>query len=232
MQYFFCFRNAAKDVLSLKQIFSIVEIQQHLDEEGSEKLADTRFCEFFLQGENVINEHAQYKAYFCLTTNPLVKKNNNHQYPPGSKHTGLSDIPSQAQYFLQLHNPRKRLTLHRLPPAIADSATATVVDKSQKSHNLSAHSIDVMLLEVSASELQMDGPEIISLADLQKSMTCNQSGYKVGPIFPLETSEDLRQMALYEVRIKIGHSNGYMVLPSDKYKYGGLANSLLFVTEQ
>ncbi|XP_067947653.1 uncharacterized protein [Watersipora subatra] len=183
-------------------------------------VVESASCELILEGENTVNEHASYTAFYALTSSHFLLESDDCEKlcrPTASDDTVTriqQDLASRSfytKYRLQWHYPFKFLSLNPSPALFAYRHYPTDAGKNnfEKPNDFLA---DAVLMEISERELRNPNQQTISFSELE-ALNTHKSGVKIGPIIPLQHPQDLDKMSRARVRIVVGERRGFMVFP-------------------
>ena len=225
-----------------KKVFNVIKtLERDWDHRHDIEIVKSATCELILEGENITSRHAPYKSHYVLVPAHFVLDeeechkllmDDSPEEAIKHKHQDLAGRSRQSQYFLQLHNPRKLLTLQPATSMFAYRHFRKSSEVKESPRHFQSFLNDTALLEIAFHELNMNGPQIIPFADLEESMNTNQiHEAKLGAILPVRNSEVLSLMAMKRVIVKVGHSTGHMIIPPRSTGKNKLLHHIQFVID-
>ena len=209
--------------------FNVVK-ECEVDNSGRFEISNSATCELILQGENLVNRHAPYTAYYALVPADFVFDETRFKAQPEKPGTNIRVAGKEieiweraisADYYLQSQKAEKYLTLRSTPVRWAYRRLGKD-DDQMKGSSFDSFLNDSALLEIDPREILCEDETTITVTELESAMS-NINGRSLNEILHINDLATLAEMAARNVCVKVGDASGYMV-PSrvSEKEFGGV----------
>lgn len=189
----------------------------HIPHKNNYEEVSRATCELILQGRNVVNQksyvanYAFVSAHFALDKRDMEKLNEPDVHEGESRR--VQEVTSgkalNARFALSLFNPRKWVTLRLEGVLCTYRYYQQGLDQGQSHH--SSFMTDAILMEI--EESKDVGDRVLTPEEMEEAMRMRKDGMSIGNVFPVNDIRCLLAMGGRRVKVKVGASTGYMILP-------------------
>ncbi|XP_067946649.1 uncharacterized protein [Watersipora subatra] len=205
---------------------SLMAVKELSRENKTYRVVSEATCELILEatdpthGDNIPRLYAFVSAHFVLDEpeQELLKQSNVHEN--ADKHVRQTTTGKNLDnlYSLSLLMPRKHLPVYAHDVIFSYRPYRRPEEDDQGPSHFSSFYGDACLLQIDEASINFEDDKIISKEELSSAMQERPDQKKIGDILPVTDAKDIIGMATKKVKIEVGPSSGYMILPGRALK--------------